>query len=91
MSLDVLHTAPHPSEFTSLGEHQEQTPDSYYDEKPVLHFYSPLATVRISRRDLDGVPDLQPLHDSSTSRSSSANGDTEIVEIPGIDIWVASK
>lgn len=40
MPMSTIHSAPALDSFTPLVEHQTQTPTTFYDARPILHFHA---------------------------------------------------
>jgi chloride channel, nucleotide-sensitive, 1A len=101
--MEVLHTRPVPSSFTSLAEHQSRTPESFYSGPPVLHFHSDRCKIIILESDLTASPGLNAMRGSPISNDDAVNGsrhdasyvqdaeqEKEVV-IDGVDVWVTSE
>ncbi|KAK3997527.1 regulator of volume decrease after cellular swelling-domain-containing protein [Cladorrhinum sp. PSN332] len=56
MSLTVIRSPPSLSEYTPLAEHQEQTPESFYDAKPVLYYHGVGAKAWIPKSQRGKLP-----------------------------------
>ncbi len=52
----TLREAPALESFTSLAEHQSQTPTSFYSAKPVLHYHAVGARAIVSRDQVSKLP-----------------------------------
>lgn len=52
----TIHEAPALESFTPLAEHQSQTPASFFDGKPILHYYHADSRVLISSDDASRLP-----------------------------------
>ncbi|WPG98594.1 Hypothetical protein R9X50_00138700 [Acrodontium crateriforme] len=86
MAFEAVSIAPTAADFTPLNEHQEQTPDTFFGGKPVLHLHCSDAKLRISKFDLSSQPHFAALQDST-----SAGTEDEIVEISNVAVWVTSR
>lgn len=99
--MEVIHTAPDPSSFIPLSQHQSQTPASFYSGPPVLHYQNRRCKIRILEGDLTKASALAAL---ATGTSATTNGDSvhgngehegdvergqEIV-FEDVDVWVTS-
>jgi nucleotide-sensitive chloride channel 1A len=82
MSIQHLASAPQSENFTPLQEHQEQTPQSFYGSKPVLHAHYAGMTLSTASGQLQQDPAFAKF-------SSRQEGGEELVD--GIDIWVSSE
>ena len=85
MALEIVESPPALQDFTLLSEHEEQTPNSFFPAKPVLHLHSPGANVKIPLEDVESQPALAGLRDEDVA------GDEGQVVIEGVDIWVSSR
>ncbi|KAL0259055.1 hypothetical protein SLS55_006560 [Diplodia seriata] len=95
MPFEKLTTAPTAADFTSLEEHQSQTPGTFFGAKAVLHLHSPDTQLVVSQADLEGqslFPDLRAASAAGTNGAThnGESGDTQLV-IPGLDVWVTSQ
>lgn len=88
MALELTEELPALEDFTLLSEHQQQTPGSFFGGKPVLHLRCPLATIKISREDLELQPVLANLRYEQASGGNVAG--EEQVSIEDIDVWVST-
>lgn len=101
-ALRVIDETPNEDDYTSLEAHQQETPGSFYDAKPVLHHRAQNATLNVSEHELNANAALQALRTSAgpgaaphASPFQQADGDDEEprveVTIPRIQIWVTSE
>lgn len=101
-ALRVIDETPNEDNFTSLEAHQQETPGSFYDGKPVLHHRVQNATLKVSEHELNSNTALRALRTSAgpgaaphASPLQQADGDTQEprveVTIPRISIWVTSE
>ncbi|PMD12892.1 hypothetical protein NA56DRAFT_586495 [Hyaloscypha hepaticicola] len=72
----TIHSAPALDSFTTLADHQSQTPTSFYGAKPVLHYHGIGVRALISQ---DQVSKL-PIFTSSREGSPEAASKIEIVD-----------
>jgi nucleotide-sensitive chloride channel 1A len=92
--MEVTEEVPTVESFTSLSEHQSQTPGTFFGGPSVLHYHSPGAKLVIAKSQYDQLNALHDLQDTSSGQNgSSPNGASaaENVIISGIDAWVTSK
>ncbi|KAG2169611.1 hypothetical protein VTO58DRAFT_107682 [Aureobasidium pullulans] len=100
-ALRIIEQSPRESDYTTLQAHQEETPTSYYEGKPVLHHKVQNATLKVSEQELASNSALRALRTSAgpgagphASPHSHTNGDGEEsrveVTITRIQIWVSS-
>lgn len=79
----TIREAPALDSFTSLLEHQSQTPSTFFNTKPILHYHS--TSVRaIGSRDHVGT---LPIY--STSENNESDGESSIVEL--VEAFVTSE
>ena len=101
LTMEVLHTAPDPTSFIPLAEHQSRTPASFYSGPPILYHHSKQCKVVILNTDLHASPVLRstllqrsPEGVASAPNGSSRNEETrneDEVVIDDVDIWVTSE
>jgi chloride channel, nucleotide-sensitive, 1A len=73
--MEILHTPPVPSSYTSLTLHQSRTPVSFYEGPPVLHYHSGRCKVIILGSDLKALPALNTLRGPAfDSNGGEVNG-----------------
>jgi len=99
--MEVLHSAPTTSSFTTLSTHQSQTPESFFGGPPVLYHRSPSATLKTHASDLAAAPALSGLAEGAHRHSNGTpaiNGNAESdeqydeeIEVQGVDVWVTSE
>lgn len=82
MSIQHLNTAPKAEDYTPLQEHQEQTPSTFFDAKPVL--YAQYGGLTLS------APATQLQEDVAFAKlGTERDGDDVLVK--DVDIWVNSE
>lgn len=95
----VIHTAPDPSTYIPLSEHQSRTPASFYSGPPVLHHRSDRCKILVLESELARVEALThafggdiaiPLGSEVVNGSGTLTGDREAT-IVGVDVWVTSE
>lgn len=86
MALETVQASPRSEDFTSLSQHQAQTPGTFFGGKAVLHLQSPGATIKISVDELETQPAFASLKDGGIS--ADAEG---YVSIANVDVWVTSQ
>ena len=89
MSLETTQDLPSLENFTLLSEHEQQTPGTFFGGKPVLHLRCPLASLKISKEDLQLQPALARLQYDEL-RSEDVTGEEQVI-IDDIDVWVSSS
>lgn len=94
MALEITTNAPSLDAFTSLSDHQTQTPGTFFGARPVLHHHSPGAKIVVSRTQYDATTALHEIKNTEVVPSTAQNGHSvegEDVVILGVDVWVTSK
>ena len=93
MSLQTVRSPFALGDYTPLSEHQEQTPDSFYDGKPVLHFHATGAKAWIPKSQRGKLPFfLADLESAPTAPESSAlNSQPEENVEQKVDLFVNSR
>lgn len=72
MSLATVRSPFALSDYTSLAEHQEQTPESFYDGKPVLYYHGTGAKAWIPKSQRGKLPFFPA--DLSSAPTAPENG-----------------
>ncbi|KAL9085596.1 MAG: hypothetical protein Q9165_007496 [Trypethelium subeluteriae] len=100
MEVNIIQSAPALENFTPLAEHQEQTPDTFFGGKPILHFHSTNAQLLIEKDALEANEAFSGLYNAQhepTRAGAPVNGDTAAdttrtqITVPDIDLWVTSE
>ncbi|KAK4040005.1 glycosyltransferase [Parachaetomium inaequale] len=93
MSLQTVRSPFALGDYTALSEHQEQTPDSFYDGKPVLHFHATGAKAWIPKSQRGKLPFFPAdLESAPTAPENSAlNGQAEENVEQKVDLFVNSR
>ncbi len=93
MSLETVRSPFAPGDYTPLAEHQEQTPDSFYDAKPVLHYHATAAKAWIPESQRGKLPFFPA--DLSSAPTAPENGalvdQTEGTVEQVVDLFVNSR
>lgn len=82
MALRVLTTAPKSEDFTPLQEHQEQTPSTFFDSKPVLYAHYSGLTLSAPASQLQSELVFSKF-------TSETEGDDALVK--DVSVWVNSE
>jgi nucleotide-sensitive chloride channel 1A len=82
MSIQHITSRPQSEDFIPLQQHQEQTPQSFFSAKPVLHAHYAGMTLSTASGQLQQDPAFAKF-------SSRQEGEEELVD--GVDIWVSSE
>ncbi|KAH6626546.1 regulator of volume decrease after cellular swelling-domain-containing protein [Chaetomium sp. MPI-SDFR-AT-0129] len=93
MSLQTVRSPFVLGDYTPLSEHQEQTPDSFYDGKPVLHYHATGAKAWIPKSQRGKLPFFPAdLSSAPTAPESAAlSGQTEESVEQVVDLFVNSQ
>lgn len=84
--MEILHTPPVPSSYTSLVQHQSRTPVSFYEGPPVLHYHSGRCKVIILRSDLKALPALNTLRGPTPdSNGGEVNGSATAITATAVE------
>ncbi|KAK3374116.1 regulator of volume decrease after cellular swelling-domain-containing protein [Lasiosphaeria ovina] len=89
----IIHSSPSLGDFKTLSEHLEQTPETFYGGKPVLHYHATGAKAWIPRSQLGHLP-FFPADFSSTPtapESSTLDESSEGTVEQKVDIFVDSR
>jgi nucleotide-sensitive chloride channel 1A len=80
MTLTTINDPPADGSFTPLEVHQSQTPTTFYDEKPVQHFWAASVIAQTSPSEASKLPFYSPnaTYEDSVARST-------------VDVWVTSE
>ena len=89
MAIEPVEVAPKVEDFTSLSEHQEETPNVFFGSRPVLYLYSVKAKLLVSRSQFDETPVLKKLI-GAAAEPEAQDGSDEVM-LSNIDIWVSSQ
>ncbi|KZF20401.1 hypothetical protein L228DRAFT_285109 [Xylona heveae TC161] len=107
MTVEILRAAPAASSFVALSEHETQTPETYHDNKPILHYHTSNAHVVLSKADIEeftiaselahGKPALEA-DDTGVNGSAATNGESTTssstsndLVLDGFDVWVTTE
>ncbi|KAI9047165.1 hypothetical protein LZ554_008619 [Drepanopeziza brunnea f. sp. 'monogermtubi'] len=85
----TIHECPIDEDFTDLEEHQAQTPSSFYNAKPILHYKQQRVRALASRDQIPKLPVLGPGADGSSQPASAALDGAMTVQF--IDVWISSE
>ena len=93
MSLQTVRSPFALSDYTPLSEHQEKTPESFYDEKPVLYYHAAGAKAWIPKAQRGKLPFFPAdLSSGPTAPENAAlNGQTEETVEQKVDLFVNSQ
>lgn len=88
MPLTAIYTVPHVDSFTTLVDHQSQTPETFYNAKPVLHFHG------VGIRALAASSQMSKLSifsSASGAQPERTEDEDEKPEVVTVDAFVASE
>lgn len=87
----TIRSPPSLEDYIPLAEYQSQTPASFSDSKPVLHFHLKAARASIPKSQcgtLAVFPADSPAADNATART---NGETEVLVEQAVEVFVNSE
>jgi nucleotide-sensitive chloride channel 1A len=91
----TIHSAPALDSFTTLAEHQSQTPTSFYGAKPVLHYHGSGVRVLISQDQASKLPIFTASSDGQRSVGTTAEAGEETTgaapKIENVDAFISSE
>ncbi len=89
----TIHEPPAAESFTNLEDHQAQTPATFYNAKPVLHYTKLGIRALASRDQLSKLPVLGP--GANGEPQPPTPGSTEAldaaVSVQSVGVWVNSE
>ena len=93
--MEITHTRPSLSDFTSVDIYERSTPDSFFEGPSVLYYQANGVRLHVSQHEFDTTPALQKLQAPSPTSSGPADGeaspDSEAeVTVSDLEIWVSS-
>ena len=93
--MEITHSRPSLSDFTSVDVYEQSTPDSFFEGPSVLYYHAKGVVLLVSRHEFLETPVLQKLQASShtlpTSADSGASPDSPAeLTIPDLELWVSS-
>ncbi|KAI9822518.1 MAG: hypothetical protein M1827_000237 [Pycnora praestabilis] len=103
MALEIIRESPSLQDFTPLSTHQSQTPGSFFNGRPVLHYSNENARVVASQQELEQFPAFASVlgGGSINGNGSMANGHSEgqgaaedgedSILVIGVAVWVTSE
>lgn len=90
----TIHEAPALDSFTSLADHQSQTPSSFYNAKPVLYAYMTSAYATSSIEHVPKLPIFNEAHHQDSEvvqHEETQDGDTVEKVRVNVDVFVTSE
>ncbi|CAL3972058.1 unnamed protein product [Diplocarpon coronariae] len=89
----TIHEPPMADSFTPLEQHQAQTPSTFYNAKPVLHYTKSGIRAVAARNRLSTLSILGP--DANGESQSTSAGSTQSLDenqtVQLVDIWISSE
>jgi len=93
MSLETVRLPFAVNDYTPLSEHQQQTPDSFYDGKPVLYYHATGAKAWIPKSQRGKLPffpaDLSPAPTAPEDKALSTQSEETVEQ--KVDLFVNSR
>lgn len=86
----TIHEAPNLEAFTSLAEHQSQTPASFFGAKPVLHYHSAGARALAPRDQISKLPVFSQRTDGPVESVTDEDAQGA-VEVEVVDAFISSE
>lgn len=83
----TIRTAPSLGTFTYLADHQSQTPATFYNAKPVLHYHGTGIRALASQDQLLSLPAFAQ---QTNGQSTPADGEKALV-VELLDVYVSSE
>lgn len=89
----TIHEPPAADSFTKLEEHQAQTPATFYNAKPVLHYMKSGIRAAAPRDQLSKLPVLGrgANGESQTPTPGSTEALDAAVSVQSVDVWINSE
>lgn len=85
----TIHAAPPLDSFTTLADHQSQTPTSFYGAKPVLHYHATGTRALAARSQLSKLPIFTPLAEGQGGETAEAEAGVNSVEL--VEAFISSE
>ena len=88
----TIHSPPALDSFTTLTEHQSQTPTSFYGAKPVLHYHGTGVTVLIAQDHASKLPIFAAIDHPGANASPPVDGSEPAPNVTEtVDAFVSSE
>jgi hypothetical protein len=85
----TIHAAPALDTFTTLADHQSQTPTSFYGANPVLHYHATGIRAMAAQEHVSKLPIFTTTESQSTT--GEAAGSEGGLKIENVDAFVSSE
>ncbi|KAI9744145.1 MAG: hypothetical protein M1818_002297 [Claussenomyces sp. TS43310] len=85
----TIRTAPSLDSYTSLSDHQSQTPTSFFGAKPVLHYHATAGRALTGRDQISHLPIFGSSNDSAQGDGAAEDSQASVME--SVDIFVSSE
>jgi chloride channel, nucleotide-sensitive, 1A len=86
----TIRTPPSLGEYTALSEHQEQTPETFFGGKPILHYHLTGAKAWIPKSQCGSLAVFPADSGASTSEGTTETDSEELIE-QELEIFVNSE
>lgn len=89
----TIRECPRDEDFTELAEHQAQTPSTFYNAKPILHYKQAGVRALASRHQVSKLPVLGPGADGASQEPvvDSTPVLDEAMTVQSVDVWISSE
>jgi nucleotide-sensitive chloride channel 1A len=87
----TIHTAPLLDSFTALADHQSQTPTTFYDAKPVLHYHAVAARALAAKDQSSKLPIFASRPDMELAAAEGEAVELEGSGVVTIDAFIGSE
>ncbi len=88
----TIHDAPQLDSFTTLAEHQAQTPATFYNAKPVLHYSGSNVRALASQDQLYKLPIFGTGTDATQdTTTTTAISEESALSVQKVDAFVSSE
>ena len=87
----TIHDAPALDSFTSLADHQSQTPATFYNAKPVLYYHAVGARALASKEQTSKLPIFASRPGGESTLVGGEAAEPETLEVVTVDVFVGSE
>jgi nucleotide-sensitive chloride channel 1A len=90
----TIHSVPALDTFTTLADHQSQTPTSFYGAKPVLHYHGVgvralIAENQVSKLPIFASPDGQ--QPPGNALEAAGESSSLVTKVENVDAFISSE
>jgi chloride channel, nucleotide-sensitive, 1A len=90
----TIHSAPALDTFTTLADHQSQTPTSFYGAKPVLHYHGVGVRALVAEDQVSKLPIFASPGGQQPTRSAleaAGESSSPATKVENVDAFVSSE